>query len=227
MRRYFICFIIIIILISLSACAAGSVTISDTEYMTGFYPSWLWVKSESVETESTPIVSDSREFFRIKNSDLYISESISSKSGGDVWCPANSYDDAYAFYNDGTNYIFHAGTEYYIDDASPILIDHIDFEKFDLLAQGGDINSLNWQRAYKNKPDTLILSENDGSVCTLRAQSIDGLFVSIRLKLLIYNDALYYFIGTETDSGKYYYSPVPAEINEYFVSLLIPAMTAE
>lgn len=228
--------ILIIMCVSLTGCSSKgrTVKINGKKYKNSFYPSYIWVNK--YEKDGDPIKVGLFKYQKVVNNnfELYQTDALINKTEGEIYCLEEQWENAYNYYHDSNNYYYRYGYDNYVPkDEESYMITNIEFEKFDILANGGNNDSLNWQEFIKNASNKLELSyeqRSKGKIVWLQGYTTDELFATALQELLIYENKLYYFIGMDGNydaktgidgEDVYYYIPVPDEVNEYFLKLIM------
>lgn len=156
-----------------------------------------------------------------------------------LYCLESQWDDAFAFYHDGSNYRLTVQTELYGDDEALPL--NIDFDSFDALAAFCwkiQQNDLHWVDTYAGKDGTFELPAHDeafGKYFFVQAKSVDKRLNSIIGKLFLYDERLYCFIGMDAGyDGKtgidgedmYYFLPLDDDLGLRFIAAIKSALAS-
>ncbi len=202
-----------------------SIVIGGSEYRSAFYPVWLWVNEISTVGEGIQI--GEAMFFPVASDDyvLYQSDFESTKTGGELYCQTEQWDEAYAQYHDADNYSFRIRS--HTDEEDKYALIKPKWEVFDVLAtEYYNIDSLHWVQQYIGKTGTLELSSEAnvmGRNFYIQAVSIDDRFESMNIHLFLYEGKLYYWLGMNAHHGSYetyYYIPDNETAASYFIDLI-------
>lgn len=201
---------------------ARTVTIDDKQYKSGFYPDYMWI--EDVDTVEQGVKLETGMYYPVvaNDFDLVLSDDAADRAGGYLYCLEEQWNDARKYYFDGNHYWFQLGQKLYFEDEY-ILI-YPKWEMFDRLSQEAfAIKTIDWQREYVGRSGTLELSElqmGNGSFRYLRAVSRDGRISSLTIRLFLYEDQMFYFVGMDGRTKSWYFIPVSAEIERYFMGMI-------
>ncbi|MBQ7183855.1 MAG: hypothetical protein IJR97_07705 [Clostridia bacterium] len=231
--KCFVFLIVIAVVLTMTAFASASdgtvhrAVIGGCQYLSGFYPDFLYVKDLLKEDAFVRRgLLGLAKYYRVKSDDfvLYQCDFYTDKSGGDLFCIQEQWPDAYKYYHDGAHYHFLVRHMKYGDQA-PVEIS-ADLEMFGKLASEAQRSSwedLHWMEIYSDKPETLALTETEkaeGTTYCLEAHTDDGRFVSSIVELMIYRGRLYHFIGHNGRTELTYYYPCNEAVQTYFTALL-------
>lgn len=231
MKKFFLCIISVFLLTACGNLLIGvptKVRIDGTVYKTGFYGEELWPVNLSFTGEEYQVGRTNFCMMDWKPFDC-VQAPIGMKTGGTIYCLADQWEDAKAYYENPENYRYYClmNSKYAQEDEKKAYeIEDIDLEKYEALIHRGSTFGYEPFDIVKNKAaeygtvdfDTLKIDPKP--YFTFYKESKDEHFTSTKKYHFFILDgtlylARYYNMSEHTLSAV----EIPAEMAEYFIEI--------